>query len=187
MDKKFIQKYFNEFAALAIPDSEIITKLVSLKNELIRVNKNNKKVIIAGNGGSASIASHFTVDITKNTGIRCINFNESDIITCFANDYGYEHWIEKAISFYGDKGDIFIAISSSGQSKNIHNACKASREKEFSKVITFSGFNFGNPLYKLGDINFWVDSKVYNFVENTHQAWLLSIVDLIIGKIDYRV
>ena len=187
MDIKFIQKYFSDFIELVIPDSETISKLVSVKKALIKVNKNNKKVIIAGNGGSAAIASHFSVDITKNASIRCVNFNESDLVTCLANDYGYEHWIEKAISFYGDKGDMFIAISSSGQSKNILRACKLAREKEFSSIVTFSGFDRNNPLRKLGDINFWVDSKAYNFVENTHQAWLLCIVDMIIGKAEYGV
>ena len=56
--------------------------------------------MIFGNGGSAAIASHFSVDLTKNAGIRCFNFNESDLITCFSNDYGYEKWVEKAVSFY---------------------------------------------------------------------------------------
>ena len=48
--------------------------------------------------------------------------------------------------------------------------------------MTFSGINKNNPLSKLGSINFWVDSKAYNFIENIHQIWLLTIVDLIIGK-----
>jgi D-sedoheptulose 7-phosphate isomerase len=143
------------------------------------------KVIIVGNGGSAAMASHISVDLTKNAGIRSINFNEPDLITCFANDYGYEHWLEKAVEFYGDKGDVFIGISSSGSSENILNGCRAAREKKFSKVITFSGMNSENILRKLGDINLWVNSKAYNHIENIHQFWLLAIVDVIIGKTVY--
>jgi D-sedoheptulose 7-phosphate isomerase len=131
------------------------------------------------------MASHISVDLTKNAGIRSINFNEPDLITCFANDYGYEHWLEKAVEFYGDKGDVFIGISSSGSSENILNGCRAALEKKFSKVITFSGMNFENPLRKLGDINLWVNSKAYNHIENIHQFWLLAIVDVIIGKTVY--
>ena len=56
--------------------------------------------MIFGNGGSAAIASHFSVDLTKNAGVRCTNYNESDLLTCFANDFGYEKWVEKAIEFY---------------------------------------------------------------------------------------
>ena len=61
------------------------------------------------------------MDLTKNANIRCTNFNEPDLITCFSNDYGHDHWVEKAVEFYGDEGDVFIAISSSGSSKNILN------------------------------------------------------------------
>ena len=75
--------------------------------------------MIFGNGGSAARASHFSVDFTKNAGVRCFNFNESDLITCFSNDYGYEKWAEKAVNFYGDKGDASILISASGKSKNM--------------------------------------------------------------------
>ena len=49
------------------------------------------KVILAGSGGSAAIASHMAVDFTKSAGLRCVNFNEADLITCLANDFGYEH------------------------------------------------------------------------------------------------
>ena len=71
------------------------------------------------------MASHFSVDLTKTAKIRCVNFNESDLITCFANDYGYKEWVRKAVEFYGDKGDVGIFISSSGKSPNIINGCYA--------------------------------------------------------------
>ena len=186
MDKKFIENYLNDFADLISPKSEIITSLIQIKETLLTVSADNgKKVLIAGNGGSAAIASHFSVDMTKNAGIRCVNFNESDLITCFANDYGYEHWVEKAVEFYGDEGDVFIAISASGSSENILNGCLAAREKNFSKVITLSGMQTENPLRQLGDINLWADSRAYNHIENIHQFWLLTVVDLIIGKAEY--
>ena len=82
-------------------------------------------------------------------------------------------------------GFQLILISSSGKSPNMINAAKAARNKKVSKIITFTGHNKDNPLSKLGDINFWINSKAYNFVENTHQVWLLTIVDLIIGKREY--
>ena len=50
--------------------------------------------------------------------------NESNLITCFSNDYGYENWIKEALNFYYDKGDVVILVSSSGNSKNIVNAAK---------------------------------------------------------------
>jgi len=140
--------------------------------------------LIFGNGGSSAIASHVSVDLTKNARIKAINFNEADLITCFSNDYGYERWIEKAIDFYADYKDIIVLISSSGRSKNMINACKAAKRKRI-KVVSFTGHSRNNPLSKKGNLNLWVNSKAYNFVENTHQIWLLAICDLIIGKREY--
>jgi D-sedoheptulose 7-phosphate isomerase len=184
-DKNFIKEYLNDFSALIKPNEDIIKKIINTKEILCDVKRNGGKVIICGNGGSAAIASHVSVDLTKNAKIRSMNFNEADLITCFANDYGYERWVEKAVDFYADEKDALILISSSGQSKNMINACKAAKNKKLSKIITFTGHKKENPLSKIGDINFWIDSKAYNFVENTHQIWLLTICDLIIGQREY--
>ena len=184
-NKDFINKYLNDLSVLLKPTEDIVEKIFMTKDILVQARKNNNKVMIFGNGGSAAIASHVSVDLTKNANIRCTNYNEADLITCFSNDYGYEKWVEKCIDFYGDKNDILILISSSGKSQNMINACKAAKNKKISKIITFTGHEENNPLSKLGDINFWVNSKAYNFVENIHQIWLLTIVDLIIGKREY--
>ena len=130
MNREFIQKYLKDFSDLISLSYEIIDSLIQIKDTLVTASKNGKKSIIIGNGGSAAIASHVSVDLTKNARIRCINFNESDLITCFANDYGYEKWVEKAVEFYGDESDVLVAISSSGSSKNILNGCQAAREKK---------------------------------------------------------
>ena len=184
-DHQFIKSYLNDFSDLLKPNEELIEKLIQVRDLLLEVNKNNKKILIFGNGGSASIASHFSVDLTKNAKIKCLNFNEAGLITCFANDYGFEHWAEKAIGFYGNEGDLLIVISSSGKSQNMINAVKAARNGNFHSVVTLSGFSEDNPLQKMGDINLWVNNKSYNFVENIHQIWLLTIVDLLIGKREY--
>ena len=185
-DTKFLDKYFDDFKELInINSDEIKKKLINLKKIFIVTKKNKKKILIFGNGGSAAIASHFSIDLTKNAKIRCTNYNESDLITCFSNDYGYERWVEMAIKYYGNKGDVLIVISSSGKSKNIINGCIAAKKKKFLKIITLTGHSINNPVKKLGDINLWVNSKAYNYIENIHQFWLLSLVDLIIGKKNY--
>ena len=89
--------------------------------------------MIFGNGGSAAIASHFSVDLTKNARVRCTNYNESDLLTCFSNDYGYEHWVSKAIEFYGDQGDAVILISAGGNSLNMVNGAKKTKEKNLGR------------------------------------------------------
>ena len=184
-DLNFVQNYLFDLSNLIKPNSDIINKLIKIKNIFLNTSKKRGKILIFGNGGSAAIASHVSVDLTKNAKIRTVNFNESDLITCFSNDYGYERWVEKAVDFYADKNDTLVLISSSGKSLNMINACQTARNKKISKIITFTGHDKNNPLSKLGDINFWIDSKAYNFVENIHQVWLLTIVDLIIGKREY--
>ena len=138
------------------------------------------KVILVGNGGSAAIASHLSIDLTKAAGIRAVNFNEGGLLTCFSNDYGYEKWAEMALEFYADKRDLLILISSSGQSKNIINAAKKAKEMNLP-IITLSGFLADNPLRSMGNINLWIDSSEYNIVESVHQIWLLSVVDYLMA------
>ena len=74
-------------------------------------------IYIVGNGGSASIASHVSVDFAKVARIKSATFNNANLITCFANDYGYENWVTEAIKAYLNKNDMVILISSSGNSK----------------------------------------------------------------------
>ena len=124
------------------------------------------------------MASHVSVDLTKMCNIRAVNFNEADLLTCFSNDYGYENWVQKAISFYADKKDLLICISSSGKSENIINGAKYGK-KIGCKVVTLTGFNPENKVRKIGHVNLWLDSKNYNFIEMIHQTWLLSIVDYV--------
>jgi len=183
---EFLTNYVNGFSKL-LEDSakRSINKLIEISDIIKEANKNGKKVLIFGNGGSSAIASHFSVDLTKNAGFRCVNFNEADLLTCFSNDFGYERWVEKSIDFYADEGDVIILISSSGNSQNMVNGVTASRNKNVYKIITLTGFDNLNRLRKLGDINIWVDSKAYNHVENIHQFFLLSIVDLLIGNSEY--
>ena len=183
---KFLDNYFNNYLKL-IEENKIddIRKLYEISEILKKTHKKRKKIIIFGNGGSAAISSHVSVDLTKNANIRCVNFNEADLITCFSNDFGYENWLAKSIHYYGDKGDVLIAISTSGSSKNIINGCLEAKKKKFHKIITFTGKKNNNQVMKIGDINLWVNSSAYNQVETIHQMWLLSIVDLIIGKSVY--
>lgn len=181
----FLKSYLSDFSELLKPDKLIIEQLIEVAKLLNEAHCDGKKTLIFGNGGSAAIASHVSVDLTKNAKIRCVNYNEADLITCFANDYGFENWVERAVEFYGDEGDLLIVISSSGMSENILKGVTSARKKKFRAIITLSGFNENNNLRKMGDINLWIDSKAYNFVENIHQVWLLGIVDLIIGKREY--
>mgnify|MGYP000956401578 FL=1 len=179
MNSYFFSKYFTQLSRLVLDVDHKSLHMAAKK--IHSSNKKGGKVIIVGNGGSAGIANHATMDFTKVAGYRAVNFNESSTITCLANDYGYENWVKMAIKFYADKNDVVILISSSGKSKNIINAAKMTKKMGIN-LITFSGFSKNNQLKKLGDLNFWTNSKHYNNIENSHQLWLLSIIDYLIYK-----
>ncbi|MEM7348015.1 MAG: SIS domain-containing protein [Chloroflexota bacterium] len=126
------------------------------------------KAMIIGNGGSDAIASHAHNDICKALNMQALVFNESSLLTALSNDNGYETVFEHAIDLWATDKDILIAISSSGQSENIHRGVKAAKAKG-CQVITLSGFKPDNPLRQMGDLNFYVASSVYGYVELAHQ------------------
>ena len=178
-NKDFLNDYYGLIAEkIQKLDYESASDAIELIKSL---KKTNNKIMIAGNGGSAAMASHVCVDFTKVAKIRATNFNEADLITCFSNDYGYENWVEMALKSYSDSSDMVILISSSGSSKNIINGANEALSMKLP-LITFSGFSSDNLLRKLGHINFWVDSSTYNIVESVHQMWMLSVIDYLIQE-----
>ena len=154
-------KYKNSISSVLekISEKDLINSMQLIKNTI----KKNGKVYLVGNGGSASIASHVSVDFAKIARIPSATFNNSNLITCFANDYGHDNWVVEALKAYTSNKDLIILISSSGTS---------------FKLITFSGFKKNNPLSKLGDINFHIKSNQYNFIEMSHHILLVYLVDV---------
>jgi D-sedoheptulose 7-phosphate isomerase len=179
MPELSLEKYYNEFKHLTTSD-DLFTKLELAKQEFLNTKGAGGRLILAGNGGSAATVSHAAVDFTKQAKIPAICFNDVSLITAFSNDYGYDKWVEKAFQQLSLPNDIFICVSVSGNSPNLVNAALLAK-KTNHKVITFTGKSRENTLYKLGDINFFVDSSAYNIVEAIHLIWLTSLVDMIIG------
>ncbi len=184
MDNFFL-KYFKNYTNLL--DDISYVNLIQSSFLFKKAQKKKNKIILLGNGGSAAIASHIAVDLSKNAKIRAINFNEADLITCLSNDYGHENWMSSALNIYCDVGDVVILISSSGASKNILKAAEWCRRSKI-KFITFSGNDKNNPLKEINKkgINFWVNSSAYNYIEAIHLLLLMSITDFIIGRVDYK-
>ena len=162
-------------------------KIIRLAENIKNIKRNKGKIIIFGNGGSAATASHFSVDLTKNAKIRAINFNEADLITCLSNDYGHDNWVKKAIEFYIDKNDLVILISTSGNSKNVINAAKFLKKKNFS-FFSLTGMKKNNLLNRItiSKNNMWVNNMSYNQIEIVHHLVLLLIIDILIGKSVYK-
>ena len=180
MDYKiFFNDYSDSiFSLLKKVDTNLINQSIDL---ILKKNNSGNTVFLVGNGGSASIASHVCVDFIKSAKINSSTFNDSNFITCFANDYGHENWITEAIKSKCANGDLIILISSSGKSPNIINAAKYCNNNKID-LITLSGFSKNNELKSLGNINFYVNSENYNHIEMVHHIILVSMVDIIAKK-----
>ena len=137
-------------------------------------------VYMIGNGASASMASHFAADLAKNAHVHTQVFSDLSLITAVSNDMGYEHVFAEPLRRRGKRGDMLVAISSSGRSPNVLAAVAVAREVEMD-VVTLSAFSTDNPLRKEGTINVFVDAETYGSAETCHAAllhyWLDMVVD----------
>lgn len=154
---------------------EAMCRLVEVFTETKR---DKKQVFFIGNGGSAAIASHMTADFMKNGGMKTYSLYDDSVTTCMGNDYGYECIFSHPLRFLGDEGDLLVAISSSGNSKNIVNAIQVAQEKKL-RIVTLSGFQKNNRIINRGIYNIYVPSSHYRMVESIHNLILQQIVDAI--------
>lgn len=133
-------------------------------------------VYVIGNGGSAGIASHFSNDLMKALKIPSQTFYDSNLLTCLANDIGYENVFSYPLERLLTSKDMLVAISSSGKSHSITNGAQIALDRGAS-LITLSGFESSNPLRKLGQLNCWINRADYGLVEMAHFFILHTIID----------
>lgn len=161
---KFYNEYFNsaEFQS----DFDQAGKILEEVNN----------IFFLGNGGSMAICSHMMEDYAKIAGFRTFAFSDPALISCFANDYGYENALAEWLKIYLQPKDLLVAISSSGNSKNILNAVDYANSIG-SKVISLSGFKNDNALKSRGNLNFHLGIENYGVVECFHQVILHAMLD----------
>lgn len=157
---------------------DIETALGHLKSHLMEVKKSHSGVYLVGNGGSAAVASHAITDFVNVAKLRAMTLHESSLMTCMANDYGYENAFSNILGVMAGAGDILFAISSSGRSANICNAV-AKMKNIGGMSVTLSGFDRDNTLQQMGDMNIWLDSHDYGLVEIGHLFILHNLADRI--------
>lgn len=180
-----IEVYLSEYRRLL--ENPVWPELMeAFRARVVQARDAGGKLMLAGNGASASIASHLATDFAKQGKVRAMAFNDANLITALGNDCGYENWIAKAVGIYADPRDILILISSSGRSPNVVKAAQEAKSRGLY-VAAFTGFAKDNPLGAAADINFWVDSRAYNIIECTHMILLAGVVDLLVGSSEYGV
>lgn len=150
--------------------------IAAVHAELRRSIMQGKRVFVIGNGGSAGIASHHAVDLVNVVKAAAVSVGEPGLLSCMGNDYGYEFTFSRPLEALTQPGDVLVAISSSGKSKNILNACDVVRAKG-GTTITLSGFLADNPLRKRGDVSIWTGKDDYGLVETAHFFVLHTIID----------
>ncbi|TBR40767.1 D-sedoheptulose-7-phosphate isomerase [Dyella terrae] len=136
--------------------------------------KSGKKILFAGNGGSAADAQHWAGELVSRfyfdrPGLPGIALTtDTSIITAVGNDYGYDYVFARQIEALGAEGDVFYAISTSGNSKNIIRAIDAARAKGI-KVIGFTGQS-GGAMASACDICFRIPSTETPRIQEGHEA-----------------
>ena len=167
----------NVQAKLLDRDAGFETGLDKAKRFIIDTGKCDATVWWVGNGGSAAICSHLAQDVMNKLDIKSFFLGDSSLMTCMANDFGYENVYAKPLEKLAGKDDLLIAISSSGNSPNIINCVDTIRQKG-GRVVSLSGFDKSNLLWnKNSDVSFFVSSDLYGIVEMAHEAILHGLIE----------
>lgn len=141
---------------------------------------------LAGNGASASLASHFAADLTKNADVPAHVLTDPALITAISNDIGYEEGFSVLLQRYMRAGDMLAVISSSGNSPNIVNACRSVRRLG-GYIVTVSAMQPDNAVRQFGDLNFYMPASTYSLAESAHAAVLHYWLDGIIAAGEKRI
>ncbi|MCB1083936.1 MAG: SIS domain-containing protein [Simkania sp.] len=143
---------------------------------LLQTKENDGTVFVVGNGGSAGIAHHFSIDLLNALKIPSQTLYDSNVMTCISNDYGYDQVFSRPLDLLLKRNDLLVCVSSSGNSQNILNAAAIAKSKDIP-IITLSGFEPHNPLRNLGDLNLYLPIIDYGLVEMGHFFLLHTIID----------
>ncbi|EAI0804250.1 D-sedoheptulose 7-phosphate isomerase [Campylobacter jejuni] len=171
----YIKEHFQESILLKeqiLKDENLITLIKNASLEIIKAYKNNNKTLLAGNGGSAADAQHIAGEFVSRfyfdrPGIASIALTtDTSILTAIGNDYGYENLFARQVQAQGVKGDVFIGISTSGNSKNILKALEFCKQKEIIS-IGLSGAS-GGAMNELCDYCIKVPSTCTPRIQEAH-------------------
>lgn len=169
--KNHIEKYFEMVMfALKEIDKDKLVEAIKLIESTVH---NNKKIYVMGNGGSASTASHFNSDLSntvsqlkgKRINVSCLS-DSIATITAIANDHSYDLIYKKQLYGRLKEGDLVIAISGSGNSKNIIKAVEYAKTVQ-AKIVAMTGYDGGN-LKKIADLNLHVPINNMQVSEDIH-------------------
>jgi len=157
--------------------------MTSVARLLAETFQSGNKVIIAGNGGSLCDAMHFAEELTgffrqKRKALPAIALSEPGHITCTGNDIGFEYIFSRGVEAYGVPGDIFVGLTTSGNSPNIIHAIEAARQNRL-KTVAFLG-KCGGKLRGIADFELIIDGfETSDRIQEAHMAAIHLIIELL--------
>lgn len=166
-----------------LSDEENLLKIETAGDLLVEAIKNGAKVISCGNGGSMCDAMHFAEELSgryrlDRPALPAISISDPSHLSCVGNDYGYVFVFSRMIEAIGQKGDVLLAISTSGSSENVINAIEAAKKKGM-KVIGLTGKD-GGAMADLCDVEIRAPkSEFADRAQEIHIKVIHSLIDFI--------
>ncbi len=184
--KNYIINQINDSAATkkAIVENEaLVNLLVEVAKACVEVYRNGKKILIAGNGGSAADAQHFAAELVGRYGFDRPSLpsialtTDSSNLTAIGNDYGYEYVFSRQLEGLAQEGDLFIGISTSGNSQNVINAFISAAERGVTTVALVG--RDGGKMASMADYAIIVPSNATPRIQESHLLIEHMLCDII--------
>lgn len=189
MDTQQILNHFLEAQTVLekfIANPENFSNIKAAGDQMVKAIKNGGKIISCGNGGSMSDAMHFAEEMTgrfreNRAAMPAIAISDPTHLTCVGNDYGYDAVFSRFVEGMGQKGDVLLGISTSGNSKNVINAAKVAKEKGMF-VVALTG-KTGGDLGNIADIELRAPMSAFaDRVQEIHIKIIHSLIHYIETK-----
>lgn len=171
-------------------ESEYIKNVVDVAEVMVSSLRNGKKIMTAGNGGSAADAQHFTGEIVGRFLVERKPYASISLVvdpvvmTCISNDYGYESAIARQVEGVGTEGDVLLTISTSGTSMNMINAINAAKQKGI-KTVALVGKD-GGEMVKICDYPLVVPSDKTPRIQEIHTFTVHLLCELVEQEMSYE-
>ena len=187
--RKSIQRSAEEAikAAAVLASDEGLLFIEDLASMIVDTYRSGGKLLIAGNGGSLCDAMHFAEELTgfyreKRDALPAIALSDPGHMSCVANDLSYDDVFSRGVEAHGKKGDIFIALTTSGNSENLIRAAKASQKKEM-KTVAFLG-KTGGRMKGICDLEWIISGFPYSDrIQEIQMAAIHIVIEMVEGEL----